>query len=84
MALEAVQRFEAAGVEARVVGGETNKGNHAWVEYKGEDGQWKRFDPTAAACTKDANQAINTDNNVYDYGNIIATYDEVPAEVQSI
>ncbi|OJH42239.1 transglutaminase-like domain-containing protein [Cystobacter ferrugineus] len=84
MALEAAQRFEAAGIDARVVGGETNKGNHAWVEYKDENGQWKRFDPTAAACTKDASQAINTDNNVYNYGNIIATYDDVPAEVPSI
>lgn len=84
MAVEAAQRFEAAGIDARVVGGETNKGNHAWVEYKGADGEWKRFDPTAAACTKDASQAINTDNNVYNYGNVIAYYEDVPAEVPSI
>jgi hypothetical protein len=81
MAVEAAQRFEAAGIDARVVGGETDKGNHAWVEYKGADGEYHRFDPTAAATSKDASKAINTNDNGYNYGRTIETYNDVPAEV---
>ncbi|MBM7116432.1 transglutaminase-like domain-containing protein [Archangium primigenium] len=83
MALEAAQRFEAKGVDARVVAGETDRGLHAWVEYKGEDGQYKRFDPTAAT-TKDASKAIDTDSNGYGYGKIVETYNDIPAEVPSL
>ncbi|WP_434391226.1 transglutaminase domain-containing protein [Melittangium boletus] len=83
MALEAAQRFEAKGVDARVVAGETDRGLHAWVEYKGEDGQYKRFDPTAAT-TKDASKAIDTDSNGYGYGKIVETYNDIPAEVPTL
>lgn len=80
MALEAAQRFEAEGIDARVVGGKTDKGNHAWVEYKGADGQWKAFDPTAAATTKDAQTALDPYNgNTYQYGETIGIYEEIPA-----
>ncbi|HEX8819814.1 MAG TPA: transglutaminase-like domain-containing protein [Archangium sp.] len=80
MALEAAQRFEASGVEARVAYGTTDRGNHAWVEYKGADGQWKMFDPTAAACSKDPSAAITpTDNGMYGYGSAFEHY-EAPAE----
>lgn len=79
MAAEAAQRFEDAGVNARVVFGKTDRGNHAWVEYQDASGQWKAFDPTAAACTKNAGAAITPmDNGVYNYGSTFDRY-EPPA-----
>jgi hypothetical protein len=80
MAVEAAQRFEKEGVNARVVFGETDRGNHAWVEYQDAKGQWKMFDPTAASGSKNADAAITPmDNGLYNYGNAFATYD-APAE----
>jgi hypothetical protein len=80
MACEAAQRFEEAGVNARVVYGKTDRGNHAWVEYQDAQGNWKMFDPTAAACTKNAADAITPqDNGLYGYGSAFDYY-EAPAE----
>jgi len=79
MALEAAQRFEAAGVDARIVMGETDRGNHAWVEYKGADGQWKGFDPTTAACTDNTQEALNPyQGDAYHYGQVLELHDEIP------
>jgi hypothetical protein len=75
MALEAAQQFKDAGVNARVVFGQTDRGNHAWVEYQDKNGEWKAFDPTAAACTKDPASAITPmDNGLYGYGRTITEY----------
>jgi transglutaminase-like putative cysteine protease len=80
MALEAAQRFEQEGVEARVAYGKTARGNHAWVEYKDAQGNWKMFDPTAAACTKRPQDALTPrDNGLYGYGSVFSRYD-APAE----
>jgi hypothetical protein len=80
MACEAAQRFEEAGVNARVVFGNTQQGNHAWVEYQDKNGDWQMFDPTAAACSKNAADAITPrDNGLYGYGNAFS-YFEAPAE----
>jgi hypothetical protein len=79
MAVEAAQKFEQAGVNARVVFGETAQGNHAWVEYQDKNGQWQKFDPTAAATSKNADAAITPmDNGMYNYGRAFDTY-ETPA-----
>lgn len=75
MALQAAQEFERKGVDARVKFGHTSRGNHAWVQYR-DDGKWKMFDPTAAACTKNAKTAITPrDNGLYNYGSTFSTYD---------
>jgi hypothetical protein len=80
MAVEAAQRFEEQGVNARVVFGRTQQGNHAWVEYQNANGDWQMFDPTAAACTKNAADAITPqDNGLYGYGSAFDYY-EAPAE----
>ncbi|AEI67426.1 transglutaminase domain-containing protein [Corallococcus macrosporus] len=79
MAIEAEQRFEKAGVDARVVFGKTGRGDHAWVEFKDDQGKYQAFDPTAAACTKKADDAITPyDNNLYNYGSIFQTHQAVP------
>ncbi|AKQ66103.1 hypothetical protein A176_003015 [Myxococcus hansupus] len=79
MAIEAEQRFEKAGVDARVVFGKTGRGDHAWVEFKDDKGKYQAFDPTAAACTKKADDAITPyDNNLYNYGSIFQTHQAVP------
>jgi transglutaminase-like putative cysteine protease len=79
MALEAAQEFEKAGVEARVVYGNTAQGNHAWVEFKDSSGNWQMFDPTAAACSKDPNAAITPkDNGLYNYGSAFELHDAPP------
>jgi hypothetical protein len=73
-------RFEKEGVNAKVVFGETDLGNHAWVEYQDSKGQWQQFDPTAAASSKNADSAITPlDNGLYNYGKAFANY-EAPAE----
>ncbi|MBL0694390.1 transglutaminase domain-containing protein [Comamonas sp. JC664] len=78
MAIEAEQRFEKAGVDARVVFGKTGRGDHAWVEFKDDKGEYQAFDPTAAACTKKADDAITPyDNNLYNYGSIFQTHQAV-------
>jgi transglutaminase-like putative cysteine protease len=80
MATEAAQEFEAQGVNARVVFGDTNLGGHAWVEYQEPDGSWASFDPTAAACSKNADAAITPmDNGIYQYGAVTDRFDP-PAE----
>jgi hypothetical protein len=80
MALEAAQQFKDAGVNARVVFGNTDRGNHAWVEYQDANGQWKSFDPTAAASTGNADAAITPmDNGLYGYGQVFQQY-TAPAE----
>lgn len=80
MAMEAAQRFEKEGVDSRVVFGKTDRGNHAWVEYQDAKGQWKEFDPTAAAGSKNADAAITPrDNGLYNYGSAFDRY-EAPAE----
>jgi Transglutaminase-like superfamily len=80
MAMEAAQRFKKEGVNARVQFGNTDRGNHAWVEYQNSKGQWEKFDPTAAASSKNADAAITPmDNGMYNYGKAFSTY-EAPAE----
>jgi len=80
MALEAAQQFKDAGVNARVVFGNTDRGNHAWVEYQDANGQWKSFDPTAAATSGNADAAITPmDNGLYGYGQVFQQY-TAPAE----
>ncbi len=80
MAVEAAQKFEQAGVNARVVFGETGQGNHSWVEYQDKNGQWQMFDPTAAAGSKNADSAITPmDNGLYNYGRAFE-FHEPPAE----
>ena len=80
MAMEAAQRFKKEGVDARVKFGDTDRGHHAWVEYQDSKGQWKEFDPTAAAGSKNADAAITPrDNGLYNYGKAFSTY-EAPAE----
>lgn len=80
MAMDAAQRFKKEGVNARVAFGDTDRGNHAWVEYQNSKGQWEKFDPTAAATSKNADAAITPmDNGMYNYGKAFATYD-APAE----
>ncbi|RKG59177.1 transglutaminase domain-containing protein [Corallococcus sp. CA054B] len=78
MAIEAEQRFEKAGVEARVVFGNTDRGAHAWVEFKDDKGQFQAFDPTAAACTKKADDAITPyDSGLYGYQGVTETHQAV-------
>ncbi|RYZ41922.1 MAG: transglutaminase domain-containing protein [Myxococcaceae bacterium] len=78
MAIEAEQRFEKEGVEAHVVFGKTAEGGHAWVEFKGDDGKWQAFDPTAAACTKKADDAITPyEGGPYHYQGVDETHDAV-------
>ena len=78
MAIEAEQRFEQAGVDARVVFGKTDRGDHAWVEFKDDKGQYQAFDPTAAACTKKADEAITPyDGSAYKYQGITETHQAV-------
>ncbi|MGE6762245.1 transglutaminase domain-containing protein [Corallococcus interemptor] len=78
MAIEAEQRFEQAGVDARVVFGNTDRGFHAWVEFKDDKGQLQAFDPTAAACTKKADDAITPyDSGLYGYKGVTETHDAV-------
>ncbi|NVJ10412.1 transglutaminase domain-containing protein [Myxococcus sp. AM001] len=79
MAIEAEQRFEQAGVDARVVFGKTDRGDHAWVEFKDDKGQYQAFDPTAAACTKKADDAITPyDSGKYQYQGVTQTHQAVP------
>lgn len=78
MAIEAEQRFEQAGVDARVVFGKTDRGDHAWVEFKDDKGQFQAFDPTAAACTKKADDAITPyDSGLYGYKGVTETHQAV-------
>lgn len=78
MAIEAEQRFEQAGVDARVVFGKTDRGDHAWVEFKDDKGQYQAFDPTAAACTKKADDAITPyDSGAYQYQGVTETHQAV-------
>ncbi|WP_375759988.1 transglutaminase-like domain-containing protein [Corallococcus exercitus] len=78
MAIEAEQRFEQAGVDARVVFGNTDRGAHAWVEFKDDKGQFQAFDPTAAACTKKADDAITPyDSGAYQYQGVTETHQAV-------
>ncbi|WP_338281588.1 transglutaminase domain-containing protein [Corallococcus caeni] len=78
MAIEAEQRFEQAGVEARVAFGNTDQGLHAWVEFKDDKGQFQAFDPTAAACTKKADDAITPyDGGAYKYQGVTETHQAV-------
>lgn len=78
MAIEAEQRFEQAGVDAHVVFGNTDRGAHAWVEFKDDKGQMQAFDPTAAACTKKADDAITPyDSGLYGYKGVTETHDAV-------
>ncbi|WP_434300300.1 transglutaminase-like domain-containing protein [Corallococcus exiguus] len=78
MAIEAEQRFEQAGVDARVVFGDTDRGAHAWVEFKDDKGQFQAFDPTAAACTKKADDAITPyDSGAYQYQGVTETHQAV-------
>ncbi|RKG90531.1 transglutaminase-like domain-containing protein [Corallococcus terminator] len=78
MAIEAEQRFEKEGVEAHVVFGKTAEGGHAWVEFKGDDGKWQAFDPTAAACTKKADDAITPyEGGPYHYQGVDETHEAV-------
>lgn len=78
MAVEAEQRFEQAGVDARVVFGKTAQGDHAWVEFKDDKGQYQAFDPTAAACTKKADDAITPyDGGPYQYQGVTEKHDAV-------
>ncbi|AFE06034.1 hypothetical protein COCOR_04796 [Corallococcus coralloides DSM 2259] len=78
MAIEAEQRFEQAGVDARVVFGNTDRGLHAWVEFKDDKGQFQAFDPTAAACTKKADDAITPyDSGLYGYQGVTETHQAV-------
>jgi hypothetical protein len=79
MALEAAQAFEKKGVNAKVAFGHTSRGNHAWVEYQGPGGKWKMFDPTAAACTRNAKAALTPrDNGCDQYGSVIDTFTPPP------
>ncbi|RKG78165.1 transglutaminase domain-containing protein [Corallococcus sp. CA049B] len=78
MAIEAEQRFEQAGVDAQVVFGNTDRGLHAWVEFKDDKGQFQAFDPTAAACTKKADDAITPyDSGLYGYKGVTETHQAV-------
>jgi hypothetical protein len=78
MAIEAEQRFEQAGVEARVVFGKTAQGDHAWTEFKDDKGNWQAFDATAAACTKKADDAITPyDGGPYQYQGVTETHQAV-------
>lgn len=78
MAIEAEQRFEQAGVDARVVFGNTDRGLHAWVEFKDDKNQFQAFDPTAAACTKKADDAITPyDSGLYGYKGVTETHQAV-------
>ncbi|TSC34153.1 transglutaminase-like domain-containing protein [Corallococcus sp. Z5C101001] len=78
MAIEAEQRFEAQGVDAHVVFGKTAEGDHAWVEFKDDQGGWQAFDPTAAACTKKADDAITPyDGGPYHYQGVTETHEAV-------
>ncbi|MBZ4332881.1 transglutaminase-like domain-containing protein [Corallococcus sp. AS-1-12] len=78
MAIEAEQRFEQAGVDAQVVFGNTDQGLHAWVEFKDDKGQFQAFDPTAAACTKKADDAITPyDGGAYKYQGVTETHQAV-------
>ena len=78
MAIEAEQRFEQAGVDAHVAFGNTDRGFHAWVEFKDDKGQLQAFDPTAAACTKKADDAITPyDSGLYGYKGVTETHQAV-------
>nr|BDT36791.1 transglutaminase-like domain-containing protein [Myxococcus sp. MH1] len=78
MAIEAEQRFEKAGVDARVVFGKTAQGDHAWVEFKDDKGQYQAFDPTAAACTKKADDAVTPyDGGAYQYQGVTERHEAV-------
>jgi Transglutaminase-like superfamily len=78
MAFRAANLFQERGIDARVIGGlvrstggvagaqttfAPGQVQHAWVEFKGEDGQWHRFDPTVAAQKKSAQAAMAADGN---------------------
>lgn len=74
LAQSTVAKLKAKGVEARVIdgnyAGSSYNGGHDWVQYKDTDGQWKFFDPTAAAEYHSAAKGFSGLNGTYSSGSV--------------
>lgn len=74
----AMQKFKEQGIKTQLILGDVKlsdySGGHYWIKYQDPStGQWKFFDPTAAASNHSAERAFKGCHGTYSTGKVVST-----------